>query len=173
MRAHEGNQQEGFSLPELLVVLAILMLLAVLAVPRYQGVLEKAEEAKAKQTMHAIHTSQEAQRISRGSYSSSFDVLSSETGDPLASEEAETGGGTSAAESVMVFRGYIYRLNRATPTEYTVTAEPIRHRDSRPHYRMNQRGHITTLIGGQVVGEEGVGAGVAPPGEEEQPPGNP
>ncbi len=166
MRDRGGSQQAGFSLPELLVVLAILMLLAVLAIPNYKGVVEKAEEAKAKQNMHAIHTSQEAYRISHGRYSPNFEVLQDQEG--LAAEE--TGTGTNPAESVMVHRGYIYRLNRTTPTEYTVTAEPARRRDRRPHYRMDQRGHIITLIAGQVVGEEGGEAGITPPDEEEQPP---
>lgn len=137
------DRQAGFSLPELMVVLSIIMLLVTLAVPRLRRAKQHAEEAAARTTMYNIHTAQEAQRIMMGSYAPTFKTLQQEGGQPLASPGSDTGTGSSG-EDVMVFEGYIFRLNRTAPDEYTVTAEPIEDRIGRPSYSMNQFGAVAT-----------------------------
>lgn len=135
------RRQRGFSLPELMVVLAIIMLLVTLAVPRYGRSREFAEEAGAAATMRSIHTSQEAHRITHGSYAASFGELTEVAGAPGLTGQSDEDG------DVVVYRGYIYRLNRPVPTEYTVTAEPVTHRDERPHFEMDERGYLVVTLG--------------------------
>jgi prepilin-type N-terminal cleavage/methylation domain-containing protein len=144
-----GRRDEGFSLPELMVVLAIIMLLVVLSLPRFRGAKEAAENAAAAQSMRAIHTSQEAYRITNGSYASSFAQLTSTRGGPLL--EGEMQGG----EDTLVYKGYIFHLRRSAPDQYTVTAEPVMNRDVRPWFEMNQLGFLKIVRGVPV--EEGVG----------------
>ncbi|MGH9862272.1 MAG: type II secretion system protein [Candidatus Acidiferrales bacterium] len=130
----------GFSLPELLVVMAIMMLLATLLIPRTRGAKELAERAAAEESMHAIQSSQEAYRITNGSYASSFRTLTSLRGGPLLTGESRpTPGGT---EDVLVYKGYVFRLRRTAPDQYTVTAEPVINRSNRDWFRMDQHSPI-------------------------------
>src|SRR3989337_2711239 len=75
VRMNRRRREKGFSLPELMVVLAIIMLLVVLAVPRYRKSKQVAEDAAAQANLKSIHTAQEAHRISNGEYAPNFTVL--------------------------------------------------------------------------------------------------
>src|SRR3972149_10643423 len=75
VRMNRRRRQKGFSLPELMVVLAIIMLLVVLAVPRYRKSKQLAENAAAQANLKSIHTAQEAHRISNGEYAPNFTTL--------------------------------------------------------------------------------------------------
>ncbi len=151
------RRQTGFSLPEMMVVLAILLLLVVIALPNLRRARESAEEAAARATLNNIHTAQEAHRITRGHYAPDFQTLANRTGAAGLPSDAETEDEASG-ESVMVHSGYIFRMNRTNPQEYTVTAEPVRNRLGRPHYRMNHLGRVRVareqLPGAAGVGEE-------------------
>lgn len=151
------RHDEGFSLPELLVVLAIIMLLATLLIPRTRGAKELAERAAAEESLHAIRSSEEAYRITNGSYASSFRTLTNTRGGPLLSGETQTGSG--GAEDVMIYKGYIYRLSRPAPDQYTVTAEPVTNRTNRDWFEMNQLGAIRITRGRFERLPEGTGAG--------------
>lgn len=151
------RKQQGFSLPEVMVVLAIIMLLAVLAVPRYRKSKQFAEDAAAQANMRSIQTAQEAHRISHGEYAPDFKALAGTGGLPV----VEDGGDSSA--SVMVYHGFIYRLTRPVPDEYTVTAEPIEDRDSRPTFTINQTGALSA----SEPGGGPIGGGRPPPEDEE------
>jgi type II secretory pathway pseudopilin PulG len=139
-----------------MVVLAILMLLATMLIPRTRGAKELAERAAAEESMHAIRSTQEAHRITHGSYASSFRELTNTKGGPLLVGKTESGpGGT---EDVLIYKGYIFRLRRPAPDQYTVTAEPIMNRANRDWFTMNQLGAILIHRGGIPV-EGGAGAG--------------
>ena len=158
----------GFSLPELMVVLAIIMLLAVISIPRYTKTIAKAEEAAAAATLRNVHTSQEAHRVVHGSYASNFRALQQQDGAPVVPEDGETGGGSSG-EDIWVHNGYIYRLYRPNPLEYSLTAEPIRDRDSMQYFAMDTFGYIRP--GDRPSGPGSGGGGEPPP--PEPPPENP
>lgn len=138
----------GFSLPELMVVLAIIMLIVSLAVPRYKKAKQLAEDAAAQATLKSIHTAEEAHRITHGEYAPSFKILAGPGGSlpEVAGGDAQTQEGSG--ESVMVYHGYIYRLKRPLTDEYTVTAEPVEDRGSRPSFTLDQTGTLTAS-GGQ------------------------
>ena len=136
-----ATSQAGFSLPEVMIVLAIIMLLSVISFPSLRKARHSAEQASAAQTTKAIHTGQVAHHIINGEYAPTFKVLRQEGGQPLpgTGPGGETGAGSSG-EDVMVWEGYIYRMNRTSPDDYTVTAEPIEDRDSRPSFSVDQTG---------------------------------
>lgn len=138
-----SRRQAGFSLPEILVVLSIIMLLSVMSFPSLRKARHAAQQASAAQTMNAIKTGQMAHHIINGEYAPSFKVLRQEMGDnlPGAAPSGDTGTG-GGGEDVMVWEGYIYRMQRTSPDEYTVTAEPIEDRDSRPSFSMDQNGAL-------------------------------
>lgn len=159
------RKQRGFSLPEVMVVLAIIMLLTVLAMPRYRKAKQVAEDASAQVNLKSVHTAQEAHRISHGEYAPNFTVLAG-TGRSLPVLDGGGGGDSGGGDtSVMVYHGFIYRMNRTLPDEYTVTAEPVEDRDSRPRYSINQTGALSASGGS---GSSGPIGGTKPPPDKKK-----
>lgn len=160
--APSGPCQAGFSLPEMMLVLAIILLLSTLAIPQFRHARERAEEAKATATLRDIHTAQEAYRITRGTYAPSFTALQNIGDEPLEVP------GSEISNDTMVFQGYIYRLDRTALDAYTVTAEPVINRDSRPVFRMDHLGRIN--MAGGPGGMPGFGSyKTAPTGSQAGP----
>jgi len=157
LSAAEVSRSSGFSLPELMIVLAIIMLLATMLIPRTRGAKELAERAAAEESMHAIRSTQEAYRITHGSYASNFRDLTTTKGGPLLVGESQTGPG--GVEDVLIYKGYIFRLRRPAPDQFTVTAEPVMNRTNRDWLKMNQLGTIDSSRGGFDVLEQGAGTG--------------
>jgi prepilin-type N-terminal cleavage/methylation domain-containing protein len=67
----------GFSLIELMVVIAIIALLAMIAVPNFNRFLAKAKRAEAYMNLSSIYAAEKAYHAEHGTYS---DVLSGENG---------------------------------------------------------------------------------------------
>ncbi len=156
VRSLQRGRAAGFALPELMLVLAIVMVLVSLAVPQYMSSISAAEGAKAAQTMKNIHTAQEAYRITNGAYAPTFDQLKNTT--PLAgAAPAQTGSG-AGGEDVMVYQGYIFRLQPTAPDAYTVQAEPIRDRNTRKWWSIDQQGNLLASLG-QLAGSSGGSGG--------------
>ncbi len=147
----------GFALPELMLVLAIIMVLVSLAVPRYMSTIQTAEEAKAAQTMKNIHTAQEAYRITNGAYAPTFDQLKTTT--PLAGAASSQTGSGAGGEDVMVYQGYIFRLKPTAPDAYTVQAEPVRDRNTRKWWSIDQQGNLLASLGQLATSGGGSGGG--------------
>ena len=157
VRSLQRRRAAGFALPELMLVLAIIMVLVSLAVPRYMSSIQVAEEAKAAQTMKNIHTAQEAYRITNGAYAPTFDQLKNTT--PLAgAAPAQTGSG-AGGEDVMVYQGYIFRLKPTAPDAYTVQAEPVRDRNTRRWWSIDQQGNLLASLGQLATSGGGSGGG--------------
>lgn len=157
VRSYPRRRAAGFALPELMLVLAIIMVLVSLAVPRYMSSIQVAEEAKAAQTMKNIHTAQEAYRITNGAYAPTFDQLKNTT--PLAgAAQSQTGSG-AGGEDVMVYQGYIFRLKPTAPDAYTVQAEPVRDRNTRRWWSIDQQGNLLASLGQLATSGGGSGGG--------------
>jgi len=97
------RKQSGFTLIEILVVMAILGLLAAIAIPSYQQAIRKSNRADAQISMSRLATLQERYFFQNNNYTGDFaDLISGAvSGDPVASDEghysitlAATGGGT-------------------------------------------------------------------------------
>jgi prepilin-type N-terminal cleavage/methylation domain-containing protein len=66
MTMHQANQQQkGFSLVELMIVVAIIGVLAGLAVPKFSQFQQKAKQAEAKTNLAALQVAQEAHSAER------------------------------------------------------------------------------------------------------------
>jgi type IV pilus assembly protein PilA len=166
------RREQGFSLPELMVVLAIIMLLVVLAVPRYKKSKQVAEDAAAQANLKSIHTAQEAHRITHGEYAPNFQTLagagrSLPVADGGGGDAGGDSGGGGSNTSTMVYHGYIYRMSRPLTDEYTVTAEPVENRSTRPSFTMNHLGSISGGGGGGAGGSGAVG-GIGKKKEDEK-----
>lgn len=153
----QRRRAAGFALPELMLVLAIIMVLVSLAVPRYMSSIQVAEEAKAAQTMKNIHTAQEAYRITNGAYAPTFDQLKNTT--PLAGAAPSPTGSGAGGEDVMVYQGYIFRLQPTAPDAYTVQAEPVRDRNTRRWWSIDQQGNLLASLGQLAASGGGSGGG--------------
>ena len=156
VRSYPRRRAGGFALPELMLVLAIIMVLVSLAVPRYMSSIQVAEEAKAAQTMKNIHTAQEAYRITNGAYAPTFDQLKNTT--PLAGAAPSPTGSGAGGEDVMVYQGYIFRLQPTAPDAYTVQAEPVRDRSTRKWWSIDQQGNLLASLDQLVSGSGGAGS---------------
>ncbi|MFB3139562.1 MAG: type IV pilin protein, partial [Candidatus Acidiferrales bacterium] len=157
VRSLQRRRATGFALPELMLVLAIIMVLVSLAVPRYMSSIQVAEEAKAAQTMKNIHTAQEAYRITNGAYAPTFDQLKNTT--PLAGAAPSQTGSGAGGEDVMVYQGYIFRLKPTAPDAYTVQAEPVRDRNTRRWWSIDQQGNLLASLGQLAASGGGSGGG--------------
>ena len=157
VRSCPRRRATGFALPELMLVLAIIMVLVSLAVPRYMSSIQVAEEAKAAQTMKNIHTAQEAYRITNGAYAPTFDQLKNTT--PLAGAAPSPTGSGAGGEDVMVYQGYIFRLQPTAPDAYTVQAEPVRDRNTRRWWSIDQQGNLLASLGQLAASGGGSGGG--------------
>lgn len=161
--------EAGFSMPELMLVLAIIMLLATLSIPNLFTARHRAEEAAAVQTLKNAHTAQEGYRVLHGNYAPDFQTLMRTGPDPLGVED-----NAEASEDVMVYRGYIYRMNRTAADAYTIEARPVLDNVSRPTYGIDENGNLTaTGSSGLTGGLSGGGGGQGNQGGGSTPPDEP
>ena len=81
--APHSTAMRGFSLIELLVVVAIIAVLAAMGVPMYQGYLESVKEEDAKQGLASIYMMQEQYKSVSGNYYTSRNCCSASSTDEL------------------------------------------------------------------------------------------
>ena len=89
LRTKRRDARRGFTLMELLVVVAIIVMLAGLGTWSYMRYLEGARESKAKLDITHIGQAVEAYKVDDGNYPDSLQVLTQPTGDKPAALEAK------------------------------------------------------------------------------------
>lgn len=102
--------ESGFSLTELLIVLAIIGILIMIAVPLYQNVTTRAKTTEAKTQLNFLHTLQRVYQLERDTYSDDFEVIGFEQ------EKLITEGGKAR---------YVIVIEKAGTNEYVATATSI------------------------------------------------
>ena len=142
----------GFSLVEVMAVMAVSTLLVAFSVPSFLRATQHTQQVKAAQTMKDIHTAQEAHRIVYGNYAATFRELGSTS--PLPPQDQGKISSGTPGEDVMVFQSYIFRLRRTAPDAYTVEAEPIPDSDLRARWKIDQLG---TLASSNQLAAPGIG----------------
>ena len=104
------DNEDGFSLTELLIVLAIIGILIMIAVPIYQNVTTRAKTTEAKTQLAFLHTLQRVYKLEHDTYTDNFEALGFEH------EKMITEGGRAR---------YLIQVEEITPGTYTATATSI------------------------------------------------
>lgn len=103
-------EEDGFSLSELLIVLAIIGILIMIAVPLYQNVTTRAKTTEAKTQLNFLHTLQRTYHLEKDVYADDFETIGFEQ------EKLITEGGKAR---------YIIEIEEAEPRSYLATATSI------------------------------------------------
>jgi prepilin-type N-terminal cleavage/methylation domain-containing protein len=117
------NKQKGFSLIELLIVVAIILIIAAIAIPNLLRSKMAANEASAVGSLRTINTSSVAYSTTYGNYPPALTNLGPASGGTATSTTADLidsvlAGGTKS--------GYVFSYTAGTNNQsYTVTAGPV------------------------------------------------
>ena len=139
------KRQKGFSLIELLIVIAVILALAGIAIPSLISSRMRANEASAAQTlkqMAAASTAYQTQCDSQG-FEASLVLLGSGSGDCTSGAnllDNVLGGSTSPQKS-----GYVFTFtgDGQTPsTAYTIQADPVSSYTGAKHFFIDQTGVV-------------------------------
>jgi type IV pilus assembly protein PilE len=104
------SEEEGFSLPELLVVLVIIGILVMIAIPIYQNVTTKAKTTEAKIMLRQVETLQKAYYLEHDVYSKDLAAIGFEQNKLI------TNGGKAR---------YVIKIEKADEKEFVATATSI------------------------------------------------
>lgn len=103
------KREQGFTLVEIMIVVAIIALLAVIAIPALLHQKMKANDAMAKSTLRVISTAAESYYTANGSYPTN---------------EASLNMAYCAKSQNSGLLGYVYNCEMSS-TGYTITATPV------------------------------------------------
>lgn len=116
------NRRAGFTLMELLIVIAIILVIAGVAIPKFNQVQMQAKEVAAIQNIGALHKAQAMYMSQHGRYAASLGELG-----PPASGQAGQAAADLIPKSLSEgkFQGYVFRV-QATEEGYAINADPER-----------------------------------------------
>lgn len=144
MRNHRINRRRaGFSLMELLIVVAILMIIGAVAVPKIGQALINAKEMAATREIHNLNQAQIQYMSQFGRYATSL----TELGTPASGQPSPSGAGLISDEMTKgVKNGYQYVV-QGTQTGFTINANPLSAATGRRTFYCDQTGVIRENFG--------------------------
>ncbi len=144
MRNRRLNRRRlGFSLMELLIVVAILMIIGAVAVPKIGQALINAKEMAATREIHNLNQAQIQYMSQFGRYATSL----AELGTPASGQPSPSGAGLISDEMTKgVKNGYQY-IVQGTQTGFTINANPLSQATGRRTFYCDQTGVIRENFG--------------------------
>lgn len=120
-RLNRQRNQRGFSLIELLIVIAIILIIAAIAIPKLNNQRMNAQEMAAIQQIRTIHTAQIQYYSQFGRYAATL----AELGPPASGGQAGPQASDLIPQTLAGGKntGYVFTL-QAIPTGYAVNANP-------------------------------------------------
>jgi len=119
-RADSHNHRRGFSLIELLIVIAIILVIVTIAVPQYNKQMMSAHETAAQQAIQTLHAVETQYYSQFGRYAVSL----AELGPPASGADGPAAAGLISKDlSEGKKSGYIFNI-ATTATGYAITAVP-------------------------------------------------
>lgn len=103
MKAYRNKQQKGFTLIELMIVVAVIGVLAAIAVPQYQKYVAKSEAASALATLTGLKTNAEAYTVETGSFPTPAQTAQLGTPSSAMGTIAYANAGNSSAAGTITF----------------------------------------------------------------------
>jgi prepilin-type N-terminal cleavage/methylation domain-containing protein len=132
---HAPSSQKGFSLIELLIVVAIIGIIAAIAVPYLEQARQATKSASAVNSMRTINSAQASYRAALGQYGTL----------------AELGNGNYIADPSLANgakSGYTFSVSNTTALDYEAVADPIQDPTNIfQHYFINATGVIRVEVG--------------------------
>ena len=159
------RSHRGFSLLELMIVLAIIVTILAMAIPSYLRARQRAYEASAVGFAHSVQTDQVAYRATHGSYATSFSQL---PGYSAGATEEAAGSGTIDAETIqqsasnalgapvpaggatasVIRNSYVFTLTRLNDDQWYITAFPLLDRVNGLYIYADATGRLQSKKGG-------------------------
>ena len=134
----QRNKQKGFSLIELLIVVAIILIIAAIAIPNLLRSKMAANEASAVGSMRTINTSAVAYSTTYGTYPAALSDLGPST--------APTSTAADLIDSVLAAgtkSGYTFVYTAGTGDQsYSLTGDPVSTSTGQRHFYTDQSGVI-------------------------------
>jgi type IV pilus assembly protein PilA len=115
------NPRAGFSLIELLIVIAIILVILTVALPKLTNAVRGARETGAVKAITTIHTAQVQYYSSYNRYATSLQEL----GPPANGAEGPAAAGLIERDLATGEKGGYKYAVAATPTGYAITAAPV------------------------------------------------
>ncbi len=132
---HTPTSQRGFSLIELLIVVAIIGIIAAVAIPYLQQARQATKSASAISSIRAIHSAQSSFRSSEGRYGSLLELGNAKyIGDPSLSSGRKS--------------DYTFIITNETALSYEASADPlVDPQNAYQHYFIDSSGIMRIEVG--------------------------
>lgn len=143
-----AGRAAGFTLIEMMIVVAIILLIASISLPNFLSTRQAAYEAAAAALLRTVHSAQETYRVPNQQYTDQFAALGveGESGSGGKGKCKGKGKGKGGCE-VLIKLGYIFTLESPSEDEWNVVGEPIYNRSSNRFFYADDTGAIHTTHG--------------------------